>query len=66
MAPMPWRSVCQVRCFVIPGDWTSRWVAVRQRDRGIHGALRGAMAWVAAVALPSGDAPPECGGRHLA
>ena len=66
MAPMPWRSVCQARWFVISGGWARPGVAVRQRDRTIHGVVRGAMAWVTAVALPSGDAPPEFGGRHPA
>ncbi|OQB38776.1 MAG: hypothetical protein BWY06_01884 [Candidatus Latescibacteria bacterium ADurb.Bin168] len=66
MVPMPWRSVCQVRCFVISAGLARPRVAVRQRDRGIHGVVRGAKAWVAVESPPSGDAPPEIGGRHLA
>ena len=65
MAAKPWRSVCQLRWFVISGGWARRWVAVRQRDRGIHGVVRSATAWVAGALLPSGDAPPESGDRHL-
>jgi len=65
MDPMPWRSVCQVRCVEISGGWKSRWVAVRQRDSSHQGLARSARAWIAGAALPSGDAPPECGGRHL-
>jgi hypothetical protein len=62
---MPWRSVCQVRCVVISGGWRSRWVAVRQRDSSHQGLARSARAWIARAALPSGDGPPESGGRHL-
>ncbi len=66
MAPKPWRCVCQVRWFVISAAWARRWVAVGQRDSSHQGLARSPRAWIAGAALPSGDAPPECGGRHLA